>query len=149
LKKQQAAIDAGQTALEKDGGTEQVVAGLRAAKTLHEALIAVLVKGDEKGGIPALGALLFGGRLAKILAEPGTYTLQAEVATAGGTYRTRKNLWTTMFTGDLLSYSGGAVVSYKLFNNKSEIALATTYRHATGFTKFKGGEKPEASNLSK
>lgn len=46
----------------------------------------------------------------------GAFFLTSEAVVSGGSYRTRKNLFTTLFTGDLLSYSGGAAVSFVLFD---------------------------------
>lgn len=45
-----------------------------------------------------------------------TVVLQAEIIALGGSYRTRRTLWSSMFTGDELSFSGGAAVSFLVFD---------------------------------
>ena len=59
----------------------------------------------------------------------------------------RRNLFTSLFWGDLLSYSGGAVVTYLLFNSAHEIVASDTLRYMTGFSKFKK-LRPEPSGTN-
>lgn len=70
-------------------------------------------------------------------AKPRGYILEAKVPAAGGTYRTRQNLWTTLFTGDLLSYSGGANGYFVYVATDGVIADAGEVHHMSGFGKFK------------
>lgn len=65
------------------------------------------------------------------------YYLASETVVSGGSYRSRKNLFTTLFTGDLLSYSGGAAVSYVLFDANGNVVSADTLSAFTGFGKFR------------
>ena len=122
----------------------------RVINGLVDQLTAGLVKTDEKSGVNALGLLTKAQDVVKYLdaAEGNTYVLFTKSVTAGGSYRIRRNLWTTVFTGDMLSYSGGAVVCFMLFDNGGKTISADTLRYMTGFTKFKKLPKsPKGDNF--
>jgi hypothetical protein len=70
--------------------------------------------GSQSSGSFGSTSLLQGAVLQKLIEQPNTYILYADVAAAGGTQRARKNLFTVLFTGDLLSYSGGVIVNVAL-----------------------------------
>lgn len=75
--------------------------------------------------------------------QTNTYFLWAEVSTAGGSYQIRKNLMRTLFWGDGLYYSGGAIVTYAFFDGNANVVLSGTHRYREPFTKFlraSGGE---------
>ena len=131
-------------------GREANKAGLLSLKAAYDAYVAALVKVDEKTGMSPLGVLINASHLNKLMwtvpamgvedmASPaqGVFVLRAEAATAGGSYRIRRNLFTTVFTGDLLSYSGGAAVSYSLHRPTGDVVSANVLRFMTGFSKFK------------
>lgn len=84
-----------------------------------------------------LSVLVSAERLARSLAGREYFVLAAEVVTAGGSYRVRRNLFTNLFWGDLLRYSGGAVATYSLFNSAHEIVASNALRYMTGHSKFK------------
>jgi hypothetical protein len=85
----------------------------------------------------ARGVLVKASELVKRMEKETSYVLFAKPVTAGGSYGIRKNLWTTLFTGDLLSYSGGAVICYTLFDHTSKAIDADTLQYMTGFSKLK------------
>ncbi len=124
----------------------------RAINALFDQLVASLVKTDEKTGLSPLGLLTRAAEVVALLDDltvaRSRFVLFTKSVSAGGSYRIRRNLWTTVFTGDLLSYSGGAIVSYMLFDNSSRIRSADTLRYMTGFSKFKKLQKvPEGTNF--
>lgn len=68
-------------------------------------------------------------------AQPAFF-LYAQGIVAGGTMRIRRTLWQTLFHGDGLEFSGGAVVAYCLFNGAAEIVASGTHRYLTSFQGF-------------
>lgn len=70
---------------------------------------------------------------------PRAYHLSAKVIKSGGAYRIRKHLFTTLFFGDQLSYSGGAVISFTLTDLKTLLVVdSDVVYHATGNVRFPG-----------
>ncbi len=108
-------------------------------KSTDEALIGLSKTsvGDQVSSIERLQTTAW--LLARIgeAKDKGTFFLASETVVSGGSYRTRKNLFTTLFSGDLLSYSGGAAVSFVLFDEHGRVALADTFSTFSGFGKFK------------
>jgi len=64
------------------------------------------------------------------------FFLYAEAVVAGGTMRIHRNLWRTLFQGDGISFSGGAVVSYALFDGMAALLTSGTHRYMTPFQEF-------------
>jgi hypothetical protein len=64
--------------------------------------------------LPPLALLLAGAE--DSFGRDDTVVLRAEIIALGGSYRTRRTLWSSMFTGDELSFSGGAAVSFLVFD---------------------------------
>ena len=48
----------------------------------------------------------------------------------------KRNLWRTLFHGDAIEFSGGAVISYALFDGKAQILSSRTHRYMTEFRRF-------------
>ena len=70
--------------------------------------------------------------------------LYAEAIVAGGTTRIRRNLWRTLFFGDGLTFSGGAIVAYALFDGNACIVLSRTHRFMTDFENLPRAPKPSS-----
>ena len=70
---------------------------------------------------------------------------------AGGHYRKRKHLFTTLFWGDQLSYSGGAAISFVMTDLKSRRVVVTdVLYHASGNVRFPDEVRElEPSNLTR
>jgi hypothetical protein len=71
------------------------------------------------------------------------------VATAGGTQQDRKNLFTAIFTGDLIRYSGGVsvnVILFKVAAPKSAILFSDLVRYRTPLTTIKAPVPHKALN---
>ncbi len=96
-----------------------------------------LVHVDEKSGLTPMQLI---SRAAEAIehfrASALSYFLYSEVAVAGGTMRIKRNLWRTLFYGDGISFSGGAVVSYALIDGKAHVLASRTHRYMTEFQTF-------------
>lgn len=62
--------------------------------------------------------------------------LFAEGIVAGGTTRIRRSLLRTLFSGDGLEFSGGAIVAYGAFDGSARVIAAGTHRFLTGFQRI-------------
>lgn len=66
------------------------------------------------------------------------HILLASVANAGGTERVHKNIWTALWIGDKITYSGGAVVSVSLWTADSTMPLyLDVLRYRAPYAKIK------------
>ncbi|MES0133604.1 hypothetical protein NKJ88_01380 [Mesorhizobium sp. M0016] len=118
--------------------------------TVDAAIKAVIKVDPESGKSSALAQLLLGAEyLALMEGEATRLFLSATVISAGGSYRTRKHLFTTLFTGDQLSCSGGAAAGYFAFDLKSsKLVRSDVLYHATGYQRIPiCGGKFEPSNI--
>jgi hypothetical protein len=89
------------------------------------------------GPNPGITSIVQGAQIASALKATNTYVLYANVISAGGTQRDRKNLFTMIFTGDLITYSGGAVVNYALTESATDkLVDADVLRYRSGFTRL-------------
>jgi hypothetical protein len=95
-------------------------------------------------------SLLQGAELERLIQKSDTYILYADVATAGGTQRDVKNVF-TLLTGDWLSYSGGLIANIALIkSSNTSLVFADTLRYRTNFTNYFGinsFKSPEQSEL--
>lgn len=100
----------------------------QAAEAVFEDLSGKLTKAEPKTGLTQLQLLERAAFVKSISAEaPGrTFYLFAQVVSAGGAFRTVKNLLRTLFWGDGLTHSGGCVVAYGLFNDGGKLVAADT-----------------------
>ncbi|MGO7359990.1 hypothetical protein ACCS66_35535 [Rhizobium ruizarguesonis] len=91
-------------------------------------------------GTSRLAELQAGSETAHLIdTAPRAYQLSAKVIKSGGAYRTKKHLFTTLFFGDQLSYSGGAVISFILTDLKTMLVVdSDVIYHATGNVRFPG-----------
>ena len=93
----------------------------KAAIALYDGLITKLTTPDDKAKVP-LAAIIQQDVIHTALSG-GASLLTAKISSAGGTYYTRKNLWS--FFGGMPFFSmGGVVVSYNLFNGQSGAVLS-------------------------
>lgn len=122
----------------------------------YNAFLGGLSTPNPTTGSPALSSILQGYRLRKLFAtatlgEPmlGIYL---SVSAAGGTQQDRKNLFTAIFTGDWIRYSGGVSVNVIVFQiangdtsdkDNSKILLSDLMRYRTPLGQVK---KPKGYN---
>ena len=97
----------------------------------------------------ALYSLAQAASLEEILRKDNSYILFAQVIAEGGSNRTRNSLFTTIFTGNRISYSGGVVVNYSLFDRDGSIMFSDVVYHNTGFTRMQGERSNIQENLGR
>ncbi|HEV2274912.1 MAG TPA: hypothetical protein VGR96_12150 [Acidobacteriaceae bacterium] len=133
--------------LTADAGTEtdaqrkkerlDAAAGLKAVSdhakgvlTLYDSLITKITTADEKAKLPLAGIIQQEGVRGAL--RDGANLMTVKISSAGGTYYTRKNLWS--FFGAMPFYTmGGVVVHYSLFDGKTGFVLSA------GTVPFNGG----------
>lgn len=77
-------------------------------------------------------------QLGDILDDRGSYVLHLDIDVAGGSHRTRRSLFTTLFSGSRLSFSGGAVVNYSLFARDGSLKKSGFFYYNTGYKSMSG-----------
>lgn len=123
--------------------TEDKKAVLKALDTLVQDIF-------KRDGYYDLPRLSTAGKLGVLLEErkPSPLVLTAKVLTAGGKYKIRRHLLTTLFWGDQLSYSGGATVAFSLFDPETgTVLLSDVLFHLTNDVKFSRTTDSARSNL--
>jgi hypothetical protein len=99
-----------------------------------------LIKADDNSGITALTNILHGENIASVATD--AHWLWLKVAAAGGGYQTRQTLWGILTN---VSYSGGAIVEFQLFDKDGKVVAAGLLPAYTGFIKLKNGGKDTAA----
>jgi hypothetical protein len=75
------------------------------------------------------------------------YLLLASITNAGGTTHDHKNIWTALWSGDKITYSGGLVVNFALWNTASNQPILTNVlRYRAPFDKI--SEPSSVENVS-
>lgn len=77
--------------------------------------------------------LIQGAQISQILNSEDKRVLILDLLESGGSSRTRRSLFSTMFTGKKTSYSGGAAVQYFLVNPDNSLATANVLYRNSGF----------------
>lgn len=110
--------------------------------SLYDGLLTKLTSPDDKAKIP-LAAIIQQDAIRSALAG-GANLMTAKISSAGGTYYTRKNLWS--FFGAMPFFTmGGVIVNYSLFDGRTGVVLgAGAVPLDGGF--FKVGELPQDLN---
>ena len=115
-------------------------AGLAGAGAAMTDLQAALTKADDKSGISPLTKILHAEKLAKV--ATGAHWLWLKVVTAGGGCQTRQTLWGLCTT---VSYSGGCVVEFALFDGDGKLVTAAVLPGYTGFLQLTDGRQTTAT----
>ena len=106
---------------------------------LYDGFITKLTTPDDKAKVP-LAAIIQQEAVRSAL-KGGANLMTAKISSAGGTYYTRKNLWS--FFGAMPFFTmGGVVVDYSLFNGKTGVVLSAGAVPVDGGF-FKVGELPQ------
>jgi len=111
----------------------ELVTRLNAAMTSYTSLLAAIVKGDDPS---PLVKMLRAEKLKTAMAH-SAFTLQVKIAAAGGAQQVKRNL---LFSK--ISYSGGAVATWMLFNADGSVHGGGIARGYTGLIEV--GSRPEA-----
>jgi hypothetical protein len=103
---------------------------------------------DPNTGASLMSSIVQGCEIFSLLEKPNTFLLYEEAIAGGGTQRDRKNLFTNLFWGDLISYSGGAIIVFalergncKVGEDCSPILLANTLRYRVPSTRIQRRSK--------
>jgi hypothetical protein len=114
---------------------EQVVGRLKALNGQFDKLVGELIKVDEAAGVNALTSYLqaenlnyalCGNATCKEGTADGSFWMQLRVVSAGGNNKVKRNLITSIFTGDDISHSGGSIVEYILYDLKGNARHSNT-----------------------
>jgi hypothetical protein len=120
--------------------TDEIYKRFTAVNKSYDQFISSLFTPDQTTGAQAMAPVMQGRALFDLLKNDKTYLAYEEFEAGGGTQHIRKNLFTNLFWGDLISYSGGAVIGLALVQaSNSSVVLANTLRFRTPFTRI---EKP-------
>jgi len=112
----------------------------------YDQFISSLYGKDPNSGQLGMASILTGHDLYNLIHSEGTYILFEEAVAGGGTQRIRKNLFTNVFWGDLIRYSGGAIVTFALVDGpNSSVAMANTVRFRTPNTTMAKPDKQKVS----
>ncbi len=92
---------------------------------------------NEQEGPPPPGGQIFqlikGAEINNLLNSRRKRVLVLDLLASGGSTRTRRSLFTTMFTGQSVSYSGGVAVQYFLVNPDNSFAAGDVIYRSSGF----------------
>ncbi len=103
-----------------------------------QAMLKALNVPDAKGVVPLQMLQIAQALLERFEKAPqDTYFFRAEVASAGGSYRIRRNLFRSLFWSDGLSYSGGVIVSYAFLNSEAAVVKSGTHHYRYPFNRFR------------
>ncbi len=106
----------------------------KAAQALYDTFSAKLAGGDDKNPFP-LNTIIQQNTVGNLLRQ-GSRLLAVRIEKAGGTYYTRKNLW-SFFGGMPFFNMGGVVITYALFEgNTGRILTAGTLPVDGGFVRI-------------
>lgn len=109
-----------------------VIKPLDALNLQYAAFVATLNK-SEAG---VVSSWLRAEGLESAMKSENSYLLKLSVIQAGGTQRIRRNLLWDVFTGgQRVSYSGGAIIEYRLYNNKGEVIRSEIIDSFTPYVK--------------
>jgi hypothetical protein len=110
---------------------------LSGATGLLDQILSSYTQSQASTGLPGIVAVIQGFQLQQMLVQANTYIVFLEGTAAGGTQRDWKNLFTTIIWGDIIRYSGGAVITFALVDTHSGLKAAKTFRYITTHTSLK------------
>jgi hypothetical protein len=121
------------------------VTRFKAMNDQFDKFVAALTALDATTGASPMTNLVRAEKLHKTLKKGDSGMLYVKVMKAGGNNKITQNL----FKGTKISHSGGVVVSYIIFNNSGEVALADTLYNYDGYLRIKSKEGTLTSNFVK
>jgi hypothetical protein len=106
----------------------------KSAATLYDGAVGKLTTPDDKGKLPL--ALVIQQDAVRTMLKNGADLMTAKVSSTGGSYYTKKNLW-TFFGGMPFFVMGGVVVDYAVFKGSTgEVVIAGGVPIDGGFHKI-------------
>jgi hypothetical protein len=131
-------------------GTAQdpCIAAFNSLDSTYNAFLAGLSAPNATTGQPAISSITQGYRLRAFLAKASeqepVLAIYLGVAAAGGTQQVRKNLFTAIFTGDWIRYSGAVslnVIVFQVAGSKSNVLFSNLLRYRTPLKQINGPAK--------
>ena len=126
-------------------GNPILTSALTDINTLYDSFMNSLLQVNSTTGIVGSATVIQGYQLANVLAGPveknGSYKhpafiLLASILSAGGTEHVHKNIWTALWSGDKITYSGGVIVNVALWHSDDKAPLYTDLlRYRAPFSK--------------
>ncbi len=110
---------------------EREVVQARTAKELYAGVLDVLMAKEKASGLNLMARLIRAERLKQLL-EGGAHTLQLKVVAAGGSVKTAQN-----FFRSSIWHSGGAVVTFLVYDKDGTISESDNLRYRPGYRNFK------------
>jgi len=113
-------------------GNPIMTSALTDVNGLYDSFMNSLLQLNSTTGIVGSASAIQGYQLANILAGPaeknGSYKhpafiLLASILSAGGTEHVHKNIWTALWSGDKITYSGGVIVNVSLWHSDDKAPL--------------------------
>jgi hypothetical protein len=93
--------------------------------------------GDARQG-SQIFQLIQGAQISELLNSRDKRVLVVDLLASGGSTRTRRSLFTTIFTGQSVTYSGGVAVQYFLVNPDNSFAAGDVVYRSSGFKSMSG-----------
>jgi hypothetical protein len=98
-----------------------------------------LLQTNSGTGMFGSAAVIQGYRLANILKDPSTRIVLASVVGAGGTEHDHKTFWTSLGSGDKLTYSGGLTVNVAMWSSTDgKVQLSQIMQYKSAFVDADG-----------
>jgi hypothetical protein len=130
-------------------GDSQTIQRLTQLNTQADLLLNLLKETDFQpepskpdGGTSSNGAQIFqliqGAEISQLLSSRDKRVLVVDLLASGGSTRTRRSLFSTIFTGQGVSYSGGVAVQYFLVNPDNSFAAGDVIYRSSGFKTMRG-----------
>ncbi len=138
-----AEYEAQDDAHKKTNGLRLAIPKLKALNDQVDKINADLLRADDKGQTTPLNTLIKAERLKKAGHSANSYVLYVKALNSTGTTKLTKNL----FTGSKMYHSGGAVISFILFDHQGAIVKSNTLHDYKGFIKVKSHEGTLHSNV--
>jgi hypothetical protein len=134
------------------------VTAFNSIDTTYNSFLAALSTPNATTGQPAISAAMQGYDIRALFETADENSpilgIYLSIAAAGGTQQDKKNLITALFTGDWISYSGGASVNVVLFayagekSSSSQILFSDLIRYRTPFTRIEKPRPPKSLNAA-
>jgi hypothetical protein len=107
-------------------GNPTLTGALTDANGMYDSFLNSLLQVNSTSGVVGSASIIQGYQLASVLAGPAenngefrhpAFILLASVLSAGGTERDHKSLWTALWKGDEITFSGGVIVNVSLWHS--------------------------------
>jgi hypothetical protein len=126
-------------------GNPVLTAALSDANGMYDSFMNSLLQVNSASGAVGSASVIQGYQLANVLAGPAekngsfrhpAFILLASILSAGGTELDHKTLWTALWSGDKITYSGGVIVNVSLWHSDDKAPIySNLLRYRAPFSK--------------